>query len=365
MKGVYWKPPGRALRGQALIAAVALVGIVAVESFPIDGSESRMAERQRASRLALEAMREIRAERLRRGIPIDRETDPADSGLIGLAMSPVTSDPGSLPAKQTTINPNFAALLVQWLAEADVREGDAVAIGFSGSFPALNVCVCAAVETLGLRPIIITSAAASQWGANHPDFLWLDMERHLRGRGILKSGSAAASIGGLEDRGVGMSKPGRDLLLAAIRRNAVPAIEPRDFADGVDCRMAIYQKRAGASPIAAYINVGGGTISVGSRIGKRLFRPGLNLRVPRGLAGVDSVTARFIRAGTPVIHLVRIEQLATSHKLPICPTAIPPVGHGIPSSTPTPNRWLIVTSLIAILLALQLTKPPVPTPLEA
>ena len=44
-----------------------------------------------------------------------------------------------------------------------MKKGDAVAIGYSGSFPALNICVMAAVETLQLEPIGIASASASQW----------------------------------------------------------------------------------------------------------------------------------------------------------------------------------------------------------
>ena len=33
-----------------------------------------------------------------------------------------------------------------------------------------------AVNAMGLIPMVITSVGASQWGANHADFTWLDME---------------------------------------------------------------------------------------------------------------------------------------------------------------------------------------------
>jgi poly-gamma-glutamate system protein len=131
-------------------------------------------------------------------------------------MTSVTSNTGSLPAKQTSINPNFAAVVVQLLKRAGLEEGDVVAIGFSGSFPALNVAVMAAVSVLGLKPIIISSNAASQWGANDPDFLWIDWERTLAAKHIFNFRSVAASIGGIEDRGLGMTPEGRRTIVAAI-----------------------------------------------------------------------------------------------------------------------------------------------------
>ena len=38
--------------------------------------------------------------------------------------------------------------------------------------------------------------------------------------------------------------------------------------------MDLYTRSAEGKPIKAYINVGGGTVSVGKNIGKLMFRPG-------------------------------------------------------------------------------------------
>ena len=89
----------------------------------------------------------------------------------------MTSLPGHLGSKQTSINPNFAAVVVGMLKDAGVQEGDCVAVGCTGSFPAMNVAVYSALETLRARPIVICSAGSSQYGANTPDLLWIDMER--------------------------------------------------------------------------------------------------------------------------------------------------------------------------------------------
>jgi poly-gamma-glutamate system protein len=267
-------------------------------------------------------------------------------------MTPVTSNTGSLPAKQTTINPNFAAVLVHLLKRVGLEEGDVVAVGFSGSFPALNVAVMAAISVLGLKPIIISSNAASQWGANDPEFLWIDWERALTNRHIFNFRSVAASIGGIEDRGLGMTPEGRRTIVAAIEAAGVPVIRPRNYLDSVEERWSIFHETAGDLPIKAYINVGGGTTSVGTKVGKHLFKPGINLHPPASGAGLDSVMSRFADDGIPVIHLVNIAQLAKRWGLPTQPQAMPAVGQGKVYSRAEYNPWLAGGSLLVIFAAL-------------
>src|SRR5262249_18075590 len=158
----------------ALIAALSVAGLFAVERFQTRTMQPYYDAKLAAAQLALKGMELIREERDQLGNEkpaedIDMIVDPTDSGLIGLPMSPVTSDPGVLTAKQTSLNPNFAAVVVQWLRRAGVGKDDVVAVGVSGSFPALNICVYAALQTLGAKAVIVSSAAASQYGANLPD----------------------------------------------------------------------------------------------------------------------------------------------------------------------------------------------------
>ena len=68
-----------------------------------------------------------------------------------------------------------------------MKEGDPVAVSFSGSFPALNIAVYAAIRTLNLKPTIISSVSGSQWGANDPAFLWIDMEHFLKAEASSRS----------------------------------------------------------------------------------------------------------------------------------------------------------------------------------
>ena len=177
MKRVYWRPKNVSRTALLLISAFAILGMVLVEQFPTVRAMPWQQEKMAAAQLAKEAFDIIAVTREQSGEPIEPKVDPTESGLLGLSTSTVTSLTGSLKDKQTTINPNFAAAIVGMLKDAGVRKGDVVAVGVSGSFPALNICTYAALETLEVQPIVIASGASSSWGANMPDLLWLDMER--------------------------------------------------------------------------------------------------------------------------------------------------------------------------------------------
>ena len=112
--------------------------------------------------------------------------------------------------------------------------------------------------------------------------------------------------------------------------------------------MMIYEEEAAGAPIKAYINVGGGTSSVGTRAGKKAFEPGLNLAPPHGSLPVDSVMSRFSHAGVPVIHLVRVDELATRFGLPTQPMRMPAVGLGKVFMREEYNRWLAGAALLVI-----------------
>ena len=111
----------------------------------------------------------------------------------------------------------------------------------------------------------------------------------------------AASIGGLEDQGLGMTDEGRWLIRQAIERNQLPPLKVHSLAESIDRRMAVYDREANGEPFRAYINVGGGAASVGRTIGKRRYQPGLNLTPPPGATEIDSVMTRFAERGCPLV----------------------------------------------------------------
>lgn len=354
MKRMYWRPRRVSRVTLSLVAAASVLGYAAVERFPRKVREPNHAEKLAAARKAEIAFKAIRQERIKRGLEIDPESDPAQTGLIGTLMTPITTNPGSLDSKQTSVNPNFAALLVHYLLQAGVQKGDTVAVGYSGSFPAINVAVLCALEALEVEPVIISSVASSQWGANEPELTWLDMEKLLYDQKIIRGRSIAASLGGIEDRALGMPKRGRRIIEDLITKHGLAFIDPKDFADSVEQRMNRYRDAAGPSPIKAYINVGGGTVSVGKKKGKKLFRPGLNRRAPSGGVLNDSVMGRFVIDGVPVIHLVYIRQLAERYGFPVMPKISPKVGEGRIFYRYQYNMWLVAGLLAGILATLYL-----------
>jgi poly-gamma-glutamate system protein len=349
MKKVYWRPQSIPVVAFVMIALFSMGGLAVVEHFKLLVKKPYYREKMEASRLALEAMDLVKNERLRRGIAIDPEADPAYSGMIGSFVTPVTTDSGELEAKRTSINPNLAAVIVHLLKKEKLKEGDVVAVGYSGSFPAINISVCAAITALHLRPIIISSVGASQWGANDPRFLWIDMEGFLYSQGTFPFRSVAASMGGKSDRGKELTDSGRDLIREAIKRNGLTFVETRGVRRDIDERIGIYFNRA--SP-KIYINVGGGVASAGIRPTKRFLKSGiLRNALPTG-RGTDSVIHRFIDEGIPVIHIDNVKSFVKPYGLPIDPTVIPKVGEGTIFHEKQYNLWLAGVILFGIVFGL-------------
>jgi poly-gamma-glutamate system protein len=352
MKKLYWRPERISKRVLLIVALFAVAGVFTVETFKVERRQPYFKEKIAAAHLARRAFEAVKEERLKRKIRLDREADPAASGLIGELLTPVTTNPGHLPAKQTSINPNFAAVVVHLLKRVGVSQGDVVAVGLSGSFPALNLSVLAAVQTIGAKTALITSIGASQWGANIPNLLWPDMESTVAQQKIIRVRSAAYSLGGIDDRALGLLSSGKEALNAAILRSGIPKLEVTSYDDSVEKRVNLYREVAADQDIAAYINVGGGTSSVGTRMGKKLFKPGLNRLPPQGITEFDSVMSRFSLEGIPVIHLSSIDNIADRYGLPLQPRQIPEPGIGKVFRREVYNTWLAAATLAVILLFL-------------
>jgi len=352
MRMIYWRPSTIPRVALLVIAFLAIAALSSVELIKVHKKKPHYSEKFRASLAMKRGMEVIKNYRVNHVGPIDAEFDPARSGMIGLPQSPITSKPGQLRAKQHTVNPNWGAVMVDLYKEARLKAGDTVAMGFSGSFPALNLAALVAAEVLKLKVIPITSVASSTWGANDPKFTWLDMERILWEEGIITHKSVAASFGGLEDSELGKSKKKREVLRTVIERNGLYPLEFETGKEQVDERMAIYWKAAGESRIAVYVNVGGSTVSVGTKEVKKLFNPGLNKKPPQGVLDVDSVMTRFAVEGLPVIHMVNIQKLLQKYGLPENPVVIPSVGEGNMYTKIEYNVYLVVINLIVMLLVL-------------
>ena len=246
-----------------VLSLLSLLAFIAVENSKVDARQDYYEEKLEAAQLAQKAAEYIKNYRLQKGVFVDAVNDPNETALIGQEYTMVTTDRGDIEAKLSSTNPNFAAVVVQMLKEAEVEKGDNVTVAMTGSFPALNIAVLAALKTLDLNPIVISSVGASNFGANDPHFTWLDMEMILEKGNVFDCRSVAASMGGGADRGRGLSPEGRDLLKQAVERNGIPFIHEDHLENSIEQRMQIYNKEAKGKGIQAFINIGGGIASLG------------------------------------------------------------------------------------------------------
>ncbi|MDD9302709.1 MAG: poly-gamma-glutamate system protein [Desulfobacter sp.] len=269
-------------------------------------------------------IKELKAMRQSMSIPLEPKLDPALSGLIGVDYSDITSTLGDLRAKQTSLNPQFAGLLVVWLKQAGIKKRDRVALSFSGSFPALNLATHCACDVLNLNTFIISSVGASCYGANIPGFTWLDMESRLFDKGLIRTRSCYASLGGIMDTGGGIDETGIEAGEAAIMRHGARYLRegtPRTVVFDVKRRMDLYT--TGGLP-KAFINVGGNVMSMGWVSEAALLDNGLIKRIPDSSSPQRGTIFRMFEAGVPVIHLINIERLAAAYHLPIAPVNLTP-----------------------------------------
>jgi len=316
------------LRNLLLLALVALLlqSVLEITRRPVRQRDYDL--KLQAAEKAEVAMETLRRHRRIEGAEIDLVNDPAGSGLIGPEFSLITNSRGDLESKLTAVNPNFAGVLVDMLKRTGASAGDPVAVAISGSFPGLNICLFAAMEQLKLKPIVITSVGASMWGANDPRFTWLDMESMLNEDNVFTTRSAAATYGGGDDMGRGLSPRGRELIEEAIARNDVEFLESDNIEHAIQKRMAFYELEARGRGFKAFVNIGGGVASIGSSRSKILLQPGLSFELqPRNWPRKGTLVLMADR-GVPVIHLLGITSIAQKYGLPVAPDYLPMPGEG-------------------------------------
>jgi poly-gamma-glutamate system protein len=311
-----------------VITLLSLIAFLVVENNKIDVQKKWYQQKLNAAILSQKASGYLKNYRLQQGVFIDNLNDPNSTALIGQDITPITTDRGYIEAKLTATNPNFAAVIVEMLIEAGVKKGDKVAISLTGSLPGMNISVLAAVQTLGLKPVIISSVGSSNWGANDPYFTWLDMETVLFDAGIFSSKSRAASLGGGLDKGRGLSPEGRAMIRQAITRNNVQLIS-EDYLEGsINKRMEIFEKAQNDKPVKAFINVGGGIASLGAIENEEFIPAGLTKILPMKNYPARGVMIRMADKNIPIIHLLNMAQLAETYGLPVSPEPMPEPGNG-------------------------------------
>ena len=317
------------IRSTSVLSTLALLAIgllYVVETTKRNVKEEWFDEKIAASKLTQKALLHLKNERFENVHFVDNINDPNETGLIGEQYTPITTGSGSLPIKASTMNPNFGGMMVQLLRDAQLKKGDEVAICMTGSFPGLNVAVLAAIQTLGIKPVIISSVTASSWGANDPDFTWIDMEHELYEDKIFVNHSIAASIGGNLDIGRALSLEGRELVEFAIKRNHLDYINTGTIEGNIKKRLEIFNKH---KKIKAFINIGGGVASNGSDYNGDAIRAGYHETLKlKDFPDKKGVMFEMAKRNIPIIHLKNVQQLMNKYDLPLEPIPLPEIGKG-------------------------------------
>lgn len=299
-----------------------------VEKSRVFISEEYFSEKLAAAELMQKAIDTIKEYRLDQNVFIDEINDPNKTGMIGDRQSLIVTDRGNLSAKLTSLNPNFAAAIVEEFKKAKLKKGDLVAVSTTGSYPAINLAIMSAAQILNLNLVIISSVGSSMFGATDPEFTILDMESYLVDKGIFQYKSVAASMGGGRDLGRGLNILGREEIIKAVNRNEVLLVHEESLEGNIQRKMEIFDEYSDGRKYDLYVNIGGGLSSLGNSINGRLLRPGLHRHVNIKNIPLKGTMFLFADKGIPILHLLDIERYASNNKLPEAPTPLPKPGTG-------------------------------------
>jgi poly-gamma-glutamate system protein len=274
---------------------------------------------------ALDCIKDCRE---KKDLPIDENIDVNRTGIVGVEFSELTTSIGSLKSKRTTTNPNFAGLVVFLLNKAGLKKGDTIAVGASGSFPAVIISVLAASKAMDLDPIMISSLGASQWGANNPDFHWLHMLECLWECGVFDFRPAAVSLGGDKDTGEDLEPGFRSSLIRAIKNTGFPFFFKSDLRENIKARLDLYDSRAGSREIKAFVNIGGNIANIGTDSEVLHVKPGISKIRKIPPEEKRGVLFEMAVRNVPVIHMLYIQGLVQQYGLPWDPIPLPQPGEG-------------------------------------
>jgi len=316
------------LLAAAWLAAGAAVGQGRAPEHPL--SRATDSPQVEAARLMARSLDSIKRLRQSKNLSIDRVLDPNETGIIGDEFTPLTTSLGEADAKRTTANPAFAAVMVNYFRRAGLRRGDVVAVGASGSFPALLLATLCAARALDVEPVVVYSIGSSMYGANIPGFTFVDMLEALRADGLLPYRLSAVSAGGNGDNGAGVifDEQGGGLL-AEVRRSGLPVVAEASLSGSIQRRLRIYDEAAGPGTVRCFVNIGGASANFGDGPASLTLKNGLVARVP-ALPGSPTrgLVFEFAARGIPVIHLLHVRGLALENRLPFDPVPLPRVGEG-------------------------------------
>jgi poly-gamma-glutamate system protein len=258
---------------------------------------------------------------------VNTEQDFNRTGLVGIDTSTITTTFGSLTAKRSATNPDFAAYLVRLLKSKGVSSNDSVLVAMTGSLPGLNIAVIIAMDLLEIPNLRISSIGSSAYGANLPEMTWLDIEDILFREGVIQKRSEFVSLGGKSDIMLNIDSTGREEMRAKCFRLGYRLLE----SESIETQRALRVELIGdPRNFALMINIGGNSMMLGLRDENSYISCGwidpehsawreLRTLEPKG------IMFDFLEAGVPVLNLIHLEELCRESGI-YDPRPLPRVG---------------------------------------
>ncbi len=276
-------------------------------------------EQRKAARCMDEMIAEVSRYCALNSIAIDSLSDPDLTGLIGPEWTEMTSTLGHLDAKRTSIQPDFAALIVRLLKEAGVQRNDTIGLVCSGSFPGLMLASLSAAKALDLKYKILLSLGSSSFGANRPELTIIDIYQILIENNLIDTKPAGVSLGGEQDAGLGWDPDIIRFLSLKISQSEYPFIRAENLQESIKIKAEMLGLEHSA--ISALINTGGAMANIGTSPSILRVKPGLVTRMkipPENQQGIIHIAAKN---QIPVIHLLYLKGLIVEYRLTWDPAA--------------------------------------------
>ena len=261
----------------------------------------------------------LRSEVIKRKINSGEDSISFGSFLLGPGKSIIQTTSGSFISKQSVLNPDFGAMIVEMLIELEIEKGDQVAISYTGSYPGANLAVLSALEAMDVSAVIISSCGSSEYGATHPEFTWIDMERHLVEKKVFSNTSSLASIGGGFDLGTQLGTRGKKVCESSIYNNKIDLLNIDNASENIQKRMNHFTSIKGE--LSLFINVGGGVYSIGDSLLRSNTPAGIIYPGDGDFSGNsdETVIGNFLDRGIPVLNINHINILSEWYELPYPP----------------------------------------------
>lgn len=333
-----------------MLALILILGL----SLTILLGEREANEYEEAQRNAAERMERIEAfikeSITEKGISLEAK-DLNETGLIGPDFTPLTSTMGEEGAKRSSLNPEFAALMVRYFHDAGLEKGDTVAIGSSGSFPGFLIATLAATEELGLNAKVIASLGSSMYGATRVEYNLFSILEDIERSGEAEFELLGVSCGGEGDRGGGAMEGflyegsailSYEITKAEAERSGAYFIHEDSISQSIEVRKELY-----GEDVDIFVNIGGASPNLGTGSYSLDFPPGLvmgGIRIPEGKE--RGLIFEYLEEGIPVVNLLSVKKICQENSIVFDPVPLPSSSSSSVYSTISYNKWIVAITLL-------------------